>query len=768
MSLRTLWFQSGTVDHRLPIVVSGRKMRCARVRGALGAGVLALAVQVSPSAFAESLHRVEIRPPVAQLPGSPGWFGAGAIVLPNGNVVVADPQYSLDAEGMVGIGLVALYRPDGTLISALRGSHAFDRVSGVDDEVALANIVVLADGDFVVASPLWNGGRGAATWGDGETGWGKDAIVEVSAENSLVGATSGDSVAGNIVPLPNGRFLVRSPSWDHGSAADAGAVTWADADGTTTGVVSPVNSLTGGHAFDFMGGNEIAVLDDGSYVVSSSMWDDGEIRDVGVAVHCPAVDGCIGRAEDNVALRGRQAGDYVGYRVVPIPGGNYVVISPYWRNDERVAVGAATYRNGQSSESTEVTFTNSTHGSRHWDFQSAQVQPLSNGSWVLTLPTWDTSTQEDVGAVAWRRGGSDGHGAIAPENALTGSRLNDGRYLWTLALSNGHYVAGFPFWDDTSGVVEVADAGAVIWGHAEHGITGRVDPSMALVGSSAGDRVGLGGATALNSGDYVVLSPWWDLQEAETRTDAGAATWRSGAEPSTGVVLASNSLHGSSNHDFVNHVFALDNGSYVVLTPSWDDGEAANVGAATWCAPTGCAGPILRENSLTGSMPEDAVGNGGFALRDGNYVVLSWQWSESRGAVTWRPGVGPAPGQVSIANSLVGKTPMGSLGFGANHTSASPDGGYVIQHRDWHHPFEYAGAVILARADGLSTGVLAPEQPDLVSGHSPYSTSHTVWNYGEDAGVLAVGDYLSGVVTLLRREDVIFREGFEGHGPQSP
>ena len=720
---------------------------------------------VNGLATAAEMRRVEIEPPTLELPGTPGMFGVHVTVLPNGNVIVADPWYSLGSAEQTRIGIVALYRPDGTLVSILRGSHAGDRIGSIDDEVAKANILVLENGDFVVASLLWNESRGAVTWGDADTGWGEGAVVEVSPENSLVGSTPGSHVGGNLFALGNGHFVVSSPSWDDGAVLDAGAVTWADGGGGTTGVVSAQNSLIGSHAFDYVGASSVVALANGNYVASSTLWDDGERQNAGAATWCPGEAGCTGRVEDNASLKGNQAGDLAAYHVVPLANGDYVVLSPAWQSGD-VPVGAATFRDGTSAAgSAVISPANSVHGSRHSDFQGAYVMPLANGHWVLVAPEWDAEGHEDVGAVAWRHGtAAAATGALSAANALTGSRGGDGELLWAIELANGHYVAGFPFWDDGRGIVDIVDAGAVVWGDGNKGVVGPIDAgSNALVGSSADDRVGWGRAAALAGGDYVVSSPWWDLNgEEDVRVNVGAATRRSGAAPSSDVVSQHNSLVGGSDDDFVDRIVALANGNYVVLVPSWDHGQIANVGAATWCPASGCAGPILAQNSLTGTVADDAVGTGGFALADGNYAILSWQWNENRGAVTWRPGNEAAAGQVTPQNSLTGSAPLDFLGFGFNHYGAFSDGAYLIQNREWDIPHRDAGAIVLARADGGTVDSLRLERADLVAGHSPDSAFYTVWHYGEETRLLAVGDYISNIVTLLRREeDALFRDGFD-------
>jgi hypothetical protein len=64
--------------------------------------------------------------------------------------VVTDPGF--DAPGPVAnVGAVYLYRPNGTLISTVRGSS-------VEDRVGSSGVVVLTNGNYVVVSFSWNNG----------------------------------------------------------------------------------------------------------------------------------------------------------------------------------------------------------------------------------------------------------------------------------------------------------------------------------------------------------------------------------------------------------------------------------------------------------------------------------------------------------------------------------------------------------------------------------------------------------------------------------
>lgn len=224
----------------------------------------------TPAAHAQLASRTVIPGPA----GSSA-FGSVVTLLPNGNFVVSDPAYS--EGGVVNRGMAALY--DGVtlqLISLLKGGHA--------DQFTGSSVTVLANGHFVVVSPdarsapsckvTMHAEAGAVTWGDAETGFGAP-VAAVSAANSLVGVAAEDGATCepsaarrfDVVPLPNGSYLVASSRWHSGD----GAVTWADGSGGsggTVGMVSTANSLTGldNHP---NGSAQIIVLPNGNYLVFS-------------------------------------------------------------------------------------------------------------------------------------------------------------------------------------------------------------------------------------------------------------------------------------------------------------------------------------------------------------------------------------------------------------------------------------------------------------------------------------------------------------------
>src|SRR5207245_2014709 len=133
----------------------------------------------------------------------------------------------------------------------------------------------------------------------------------------------------------------------------------------------------------------------------------------------------------------------------------------------------------------------------------------------------------------------------------------------------------------------------------------------------------------------------------------GAVTWGNGSTGVSGTVSAANSLVGSNGGESVRYnVNALRNGSYVVVSTSWNGGRG---GAAWGHDSTAGSGAVAAGNSLVSSNPADGVVSYSVSsLSNGNYVVGSPIWNGSRGAATWGDGSTGVSGTVSAANSLVG------------------------------------------------------------------------------------------------------------------
>lgn len=612
------------------------------------------------------------------LSGPPGSseFGQQVLALGNGNIVVTDPSFS--ANGKTAIGAVYLYDGDtGALISTLTGSASGDQVSS-------GGVIALPSDNVVMLSPSWHNGSianaGAATWIDGDTG----ASGVVSIANSLIGSHANDQVGTDAWVLANGNVVVRSPHWANGTTQEAGAVTWIDGAVGLAGAIEPTNSLVGSHGYDQVGfSSPVVALDNGNYLLMSDYWDNGAAANAGAVTWGNGSTGTTGVVSPANSLVGTTPGmDFVqSLSTVVLSDGDYVVACPRCDIGGVSVAGAVAWGSGTTGVAGAFSATNSLVGPASGDLLDVKVFPLSNGNYVVSSPGWDNGGVMDAGAVTWASGDTGRVGAINASNSLIGSTLNDrvgdddsydnNERVW--ALTNGNYVVCSGMWDNGS----VVDAGAVTWGNGNTGVVGVVSASNSLVGSAQNDHVGWDMVTVLTNGHYVVASPQWDNGAI---IDAGASTWGNGTLGVTGTISATNSLVGSSANDGVGYATALSNGHYVVRSPLWDNGAISNAGAATWAnGAAGRTGTISALNSLVGSYANDYVGLNVVALTNGNYVVVNTSWHNlsavNVGAITWGNGSTGITGTISAANSLVSPS-ANDLNFGVTPLA---NGNYVVR-----------------------------------------------------------------------------------------
>ena len=683
-------------------------------------------------------------------------FGTSVTVLSNGNFVVTDPN-----AGVSNTGAVYLYSPSGVQISVLTGSTANDKV-GSDGVIALSN------GNFVISSHEWNKGAiaraGAITWGNAMTG----VSGVVSTANSLVGTSSNDQIGeSGVTALSNGNYVVASRLWDNGGIANTGAVTWGNGNTGVSGVVSASNSLVGSTFSDQVGANggigSITALKNGNYVVASRAWTNGAIAGVGAVTWGNGSTGTSGAVSASNSLVGTSAGDSVGSGgVTALSNGNYAVGSPSWKNGTVAAAGAATWGNGSGGTSGTISASNSLVGTMANDLVGDRgITALSNGNYVVASSNWKNGATARAGAATWGNGNTGTSGAVSVSNSLYGTSTNDViAYYGITALTNGNYVVASIEWDNGA----VVDAGAATWGNGSKGTSGPVSTSNSLVGASASDTVGRS-VIALSNGNYVVASKDWDNGIV---TDAGAATWGNGSTGTGGNVSAANSLVGTTVGDKVGSGFvtALTNGNYVVSSFQWSNVSVPGVGAATWGnGSTGTSGAISSANSLIGTMAGDQVGSGGFgagvtALSNGNYVVGSHRWNKGAaaraGAATWGNGSTGTTGVVTTSNSLVGTTANDEIG--SSGVIALSNGNYGVSSRLWDNGAVVdAGAITLALGSGVSSGALIAS--NSVRGTVASGGSTLVFGYDAVRNQLVVGRPASNIVTLF--DDPLFRTGFE-------
>ncbi|HEV3338756.1 MAG TPA: hypothetical protein VG125_00320, partial [Pirellulales bacterium] len=625
-------------------------------------------------------------------------------VLPSGNFVVANPTWNSDTGAVTWVngttGLSGAVSASNSLVGSRSGNiNTGDQVGGGHDLVtgvgSLQSVIVLSDGNYTVGSPLWNGKRGAVTWGSGTAG----VHGAVSSANSLVGSNAGDEVGGvpgvafsGVVTLTNGNYVVPSPLWN----GSMGAATWGDGTKGVTGEISSSNSLVGSSSNDEVGlGNNgignvpgVTPLTNGNYVVSSPNYFSG----TGAATWGNGTTGVTGQIDSTNSLIGNvnTMSDHVGETVVALTNGNYVVSSPSWSTNQ----GAATWGNGATGVSGVVSSSNSLIGHRQNFFTGdgigQHITALSNGNYVVLNPDWSIpSGSTVVGAATWGNGATGITGQVSTGNSLVGSNSNDFSDAAVLTLTNGNYVVDSPMWN--------GGMGAVTWGNGTSGTIATISIINSLIGSQAGDHVGFdfatngttfaGTVTALSNGNYVVDSPNW-------KGNTGAVTWCDGTAGRTGSVSSTNSLVGSQTGDQVGADFdfstgtgsggvtVLKNGNYVVASVYWNN----KTGAVTWGSGTaGVTGTISSNNSLIGATTGDAVGGlattfvpGVTALPNGNYVVVSPNFSGGEGAITWVNGAAATGAIVSSNNSVVGSAAGDMLGNSSVNFIILSNGNYVV------------------------------------------------------------------------------------------
>lgn len=642
-------------------------------------------------------------------------FGEHVLVLSNGNYVVVDERW--DDGDIEDVGAVYLY--DGVtnqLISRVTGTTADDRVgSGSAHEVGTSDVVVL--------SASWDGSgavdAGAATWIDGRAG----LSGTVTAGNSLVGGTEGDSIGldGRVGLLTNGNFVLTNRSWQNSDGVDVGAVTWGDGEEGMVGPVNSANSLVGSLPGDleFLA---VTSLSNGHYVVEAEKWDDGAVVDVGAVTWGNGDTGTTGVISQANSFVGSAPDDGDRSRVTPLSNGSYVVARPHWDNGSTQDAGAATWSDGTSPLTGTGSAADSLVGSQSGDRVGDGLQELENGNYVVVSEFWSDGELTAAGAVTWGDAGEGVVGAVSSANSsvgVSGHALDDpdddpddgpGFLIDVQPLADGDYLIRRPLHRHDGSVA----TGAVTWADGNVGTTGEVSEENSLVGASTADQVGITRATELSNGNYVVSTPTWDNGPTP---DAGAITWGDGASGTAGVVSASNSLVGSSTDDYALHpefddpgvfrVTALSTGDYVVASSGWDDVGTVDAGAITLLdGASASSGIVSAASSLIGSNSLDFNDHRVVDL-GGDFVVAAPSWDDgglaNAGAVVWIDSDSGTSGMIDATVALVGSSAGDAVGDGL---LALADGDYVVVSSSWDDGgVDDVGAVTWV--DG-STGIVGP------------------------------------------------------------
>ncbi len=517
--------------------------------------------------------------------------GSGAFALPNGNYVALSPQWG----GGATLGAVTWANGTTGLSGTLSSSNSLVGAT-TDDQVGSNGIIILANSsNFVALSSGWdNGGivdAGAATWINGSTG----LTGTISSGNSLIGQIALDAVGAFATALTNGHYVVNSPNWNNGGTTQVGAVTWANGNGSTTGTVTAGNSIIGAESGDRVGNVRAIALPNGHYVIRSTTWKGGGTQR-GAATWANGnmpTSAVVGLAN---SLVGTNDNDAIGSQnITALPNSNYVVQSPSWQDD----TGAVTLGNGTNGSTVgSVTAINSFVGTNMGDrVGSAALTLLANGNYVVLSPSWNGG----VGAATFGNN-SVSAGAVSSSNSLVGSTAGDFTGATVIALNNGNYVVRTPNWDNGG----ISNTGAVTFGNGMSGITGTINSTISLVGSTMGDAIGTSVIPLQAGGHYVVASPNWD-NGATMTMNVGAVTFGNGTTGINGPVTSSNSMVGVVASDGIgNGLTALSNGNYVIVSSNWDNGVLSNAGAATFGnnqnIPPIAGQTITSQNSITGTQ----------------------------------------------------------------------------------------------------------------------------------------------------------------------
>jgi filamentous hemagglutinin family protein len=280
-----------------------------------------------------------------------GWNGSKSMVvaLSNGHYVVGSRYWD---NGVADVGAATWGNGAGGTVGAVSSANSLVG-STASDQVGATIYALKSNGNYVVGSFNWsNAGAanaGAATWGNGLGG----TVGAVSVANSIVGSTLDDFVsASGVVALTSGNYVIVSPNWDNVGAANAGAVTWGSGAGGTVGAVSALNSLVGDTAGDSMGsGGYITVLTNGDYVVNTPWWH----SNTGHVAMGSGTTGLNGVASSANGTVGAVAGDYLGWDyagagsaggtgngIRVLPNGGYVISSMAYNGGPSSGFGRVT------------------------------------------------------------------------------------------------------------------------------------------------------------------------------------------------------------------------------------------------------------------------------------------------------------------------------------------------------------------------------------------------------------------------------------------
>jgi WD40 repeat protein len=399
-------------------------------------------------------------------------IGFGRVVgLSNGNFVVTASRDDID--GVVDAGSVTLIDGvTGVLIGQLTGNSTRDRLGNL-------GAVELSNGNFVVVSPS-----------DNEDGVARAGSVRLV--NGVTGTQIGSALAGDVefdflggggvTALPNGHYVIASPSDDEGGIVDAGSVRLVDG---FTG--TQIGSAYAGDADNDRVGLRVRDLPNGNYLVASRVDNEGGISNAGSV---RLFNGDTATAIGSV-LVGDVHGDQLGSFTDVLSNGNYVVASPLDDEDGIVDAGSVRLLDGI----TGVQIGDAIVGeSQDNSLGSRGIVVLANDNVVIASPGDDVGGIVDAGSVRLL----DGEAGVQIGGPLAGDDAGDqigSSGAWD--LSNGDFVVVSPL-DDESGSIRLVDG------------TTAEQIGDAIVGGATGDMFGATAQSSPNGDYHIVAMPGMD------------------------------------------------------------------------------------------------------------------------------------------------------------------------------------------------------------------------------------------------------------------
>jgi hypothetical protein len=473
--------------------------------------------------------------------------------------------------------------------------------SSAGDGVGSAGVYNLSGGKHLVFSPAWNASRGAVTWFDDAAG----TQGAVGSGNSLVGSTAGDQVGSGYWDTLGSRIAILSPNWNNGgSAAAAGALTWADAGTAMTGPVTVSNSLVGGSANDRVGNSGIDFLTSTLSVVRSINWS----GNAGAATWITNAAPLTGLVSSGNSLVGSSANDFVGSGGVSYGSGYEVLRSSSWNGNR----GAVTWIDGLAPVIGVVSSLNSLVGVDANDsIGNFGVNFFANGNYYVRSSSFNNS----AGAVTIGAAAGGISGAVSGANSLVGQAAGDGYGSLVTVLTNSRLLVR----------ATSADSGGLTNNGRAHIYSGAISasaPAGPLGSQSFGDNssssvtitpsqitaiTNTGTAVVLQANSDITLEKLSDIISDNPRGDGGDLTLQAGRS----VLIKSKII--------------TDNGNLVIIGN--DRSTSATTGLSTKRLPSGATTASVsapdRDSGVAeitmadGTLFNTGTGNVTIHLRDG-------------------------------------------------------------------------------------------------------------------------------------------------------